>query len=61
MSHFLKNFLHNVNQSQEDISEELYLLAIKENPKIISNGLLSKFNNEQFYIKLIEEDYTNLF
>jgi hypothetical protein len=77
MSHFLKNFLHNVNKTidvvisikenssiinqLEDITEELYLLTIKENPKIISNGLLNKFNNEQFYIKLIKEDYTNLF
>jgi hypothetical protein len=77
MSHFLENFLHNVNKTidnvisiknnpsiinqLEDITEELYLLSIKENPKIISNGLLDKFNNEQFYIKIIKEDYTNLF
>lgn len=77
MSHFLDNFLQNVNKTidvvisikenpsiinqLEDVTEELYLLIIKENPKIISNGLLSKFNNEKFYIKLIKEDYTNLF
>ena len=77
MSHFLDNFLHNVNKiiidatsiknnpfiisQMNDITEELYLLAIKENPKIISNGLLNKFNNEQFHIKLIKEDFTNLY
>jgi len=79
MAHFLNTFIQNIDKTidnalsikknpssinhMDDITEELYLFAIKQNPHIISKGnktLSSKFNTHQFYIKLITENYHNL-